>query len=93
MLQIADLINDIHKDVELERQGITRMRRWTGDTSLFSGNRGYQARAHQIRNTNSNLGEINQMVETQPLREAFNSIITRFSNLLSSRRHLIGSKN
>jgi hypothetical protein len=84
MLTIADLINDIQKDVELERQGMTRIRRWTGDTSQVTGNRKFQANAYQIQNTNSNLDEISHMAETQPRREAFNSILTRFSNLLTN---------
>jgi hypothetical protein len=93
MLTIADLINDIHKDVELERQGMTRIRRWTGDTRQVTGNRKFQASAYKIQNTNSNLDEIGHMKEIQPRREAFNSILTRFSNLLTTPHNSVGNKS
>jgi hypothetical protein len=92
MIQISDLINDIHKDVELERQGMRRTRRWMGDTTQDTDIRWYQARAYRLTESKPNLDEFSQMVEDQPPRDAFSSILTRFSNLPNSRHQPIGSK-
>jgi hypothetical protein len=93
MIQISDLINDIHKDVELERQGMRRTRRWTGITSPVTDNPSYQARAYRFLKTKPNLDEISQMAETQPRRATLNPILTYFRNLLTTRRNPVSGKS
>ena len=93
MTPTINLINDIQKEVELERQGMLRIRRWIGGEIRVNDERWYQARAYRLPESKTNLDEASPMTEDQPRRKTFGSILTRFSNLLSSRRYPIGSKS
>ena len=93
MNPILNLVNDIQKDVELERQGMLRIRRWIGDTSQVTDNRSYPASAYRFRKTEPNLDENNQMAETQPHHRTLLPILTYFSNRLTTRRNPISNKS
>jgi hypothetical protein len=93
MIPMVNLNNNIEKELEMERQGMNRTRRWIGDATQVTDTRWYQARAYRPTDSKTNLDKIGQISDNQPRREAFNSILTRFSNLLSYRRHPIGSKS
>ena len=93
MIPIVNLNNNVEKELEMERQGMNRTRRWIGDATQVTDSRWYQARAYQLTESKHNFDKVSQMAENLPLREAFNSILTRFSNLQSSRRYPIGSKS
>jgi hypothetical protein len=92
MILTVNLNNNVEKELEVERQGMRRTRRWMGDTTQDTDIRWYQASAYRLTESKPNLDEFSQMAEDQPPREAFSSILTRFSNLLNSRHQPIGSK-
>lgn len=86
MNQIINLNMVIEKELELERQGNRRTRRWIGDASKVADSRWYQARVNRVSNDRYNLDEIGKVEEIKPQQDARPSIITRFLNLPYTRR-------
>lgn len=64
MIQIVNMLNNIEKEVDLERQGMLRIKRFAGNTSQITDDRWYQARAHRIPKSKANLDDVSQMGET-----------------------------
>ena len=93
MMQIVNLNNNIEKELELERQGMRRTRRWIGDANQAADARWYQARAYRISSSKRNLDEVSRVAKKQPHREAQGSILDRLSGLMNTRRQPAGSKS
>ena len=93
MISIVNITNNVEKEPEMEQQGMRRIRRWIGDVTQSTDVRWYQARAYQLMESKPNLDEVSLLAENQPRREAFRSILIRFSNLLSPRLYPICSKS
>ena len=82
----------MEKELELERQGISRTRRWIGDASQSANPGWYQTRVSQVSRTNHNLDGIIQAPETKPRQDVHRSILTRFFNSLYTNRQPAQSK-
>jgi hypothetical protein len=86
MNPIVNLTIVLEKELELERQGLPRTRRWIGDVSRVADSRWYQAKTTQVSGTGHSLEEVSRMKVAQPERESHSSILTRLLNLRSARR-------
>ena len=86
MNQIINLNMVIEKELEMERQGNRRTRRWIGDASQVADSRWYQARVNRVSKDTYNLGEIGKVEEIKPHQDPRPSIITRLLNLPYTRR-------
>lgn len=71
----------LEKELELERQGFRRTRRWIGDASSNTNPNWYEAKASRVPTTRHNVDQIIQLADTKPHREANRSILARIFNL------------
>ena len=92
MNQIINLNMVIEKELELERQGNRRTRRWIGDATQVADSRWYQARVNRVSNDRHNLGNIGKVEEIKPHQDARPLIVTRFLNLQYTRRQPANSE-
>ena len=82
----VNMILVLEKELELERQGFRRTRRWIGDVSQVPDAGWYRGKVSQISETNHYLGEVSRVAETKPRREAHRSILARLLHLPRTRR-------
>lgn len=85
MNQIVNMNLVLEKELELERQGYRRTRRWIGDVKGTDA-RWYQRGVSRIVETKRYPGEVSRTNETKPRREARHSILDRLLHLLPTRR-------
>jgi hypothetical protein len=86
MNPIVNMILVLEKELELERQGLRRTRRWIGDVSQVTDARWYQGEVSRVSETKPYLGEVGRVAETKPRREAPRSILARLLHLPRTRR-------
>ena len=75
MNNIMNLNLNIDKELELERQGHRRTRRWVGDAAQTSW---YQSRIIPFSGSGQNMARVNQIQDTQSRLDAYNETLTRF---------------
>ena len=92
MNQIMNLEIALNKELELERQGFRRTRRWIGDADRVSDPGWYQAKASQVPGTIINLDETGSVEETNPRLQAIRTAFDRFFNLPHTRRQPVRIK-
>jgi hypothetical protein len=93
MNPIVNLNIVLEKELELERQGMRRTRRWIGDASQVTDARWYQTKLSRFSGIKHNLEEVSRVAETKPRREAPSSILNRLFNLPSTSRQPAGSES
>jgi hypothetical protein len=76
----------LEKELELEREGLRRTRRWIGDARQVTDARWYRGGESPVPETKHYLGEVNRIAETKPRREARRSILARLLHLPRTRR-------
>jgi len=81
MSQIVNMNLVLEKELELERQGYRRTRRWIGDVKVTDA-RWYQRDVSRVAETKRYPGEVSRAAETKPRREAHHSILARLLHLL-----------
>jgi len=86
MITIVNLNNVVEKELELERQGFRRTRRWIGDASQVTDAKWYQAKVSKVSGATHNLDEVSQVAEIKPRRKVNSSFLARLSNLFSTRQ-------
>jgi hypothetical protein len=79
MNPIVNLNIVIEKELELERQGYRRTRRWLGDAGRDADSGWYQAKVSQVSEAGHDQNERSRVVETKPTLESHRSILNRFS--------------
>ena len=92
MISIMNLNNIVEKELELERQGFRRTRRWIGDASQVGDERMYQTKLNQVAIYKDNLNKIKSGSEGTPSRQLGTAFFEWFSNLLSTPRQPASSK-
>ena len=92
MIPVVNLNNNIAKELEMERGGTRRTRRWIGDAAQVSDNRWYQAKATRRQKPEVSQAEASQVAQGQTRRQPSSPFMARFSSLFGSRRLPIGSK-
>ena len=92
MIPVVNLNNNIAKELEMERDGKRRTRRFIGDAAQASDRRWYQAPVTRQTQAAANPAEASQAAEGQPRRQPASAFMARFSSLFGSRRLPIGSK-
>ena len=85
MIPTANMILTLEKELELERNGLRRTRRWIGDASQVTDERWYRGTARQLSVTGGGPGEVSRTVETNPCPEARRSILARLFTLRPGR--------
>ncbi len=81
MIQMVNMVLGLEKELESERQGLRRTRRYIGDVRRVIDPRWYQPKICQVAENMHNLSEGNQVAEAKPCREARHSILKRFLHL------------
>ena len=76
----------VEKELELERKGLRRTRRWIGDASQVADARWYRGEASRISKTRHYLGKVSRVAETKARREAHRSTLVRLLHLPRTRR-------
>ena len=71
----------LEKELELERQGFRRTRRWIGDASQVADPKWYQTKINKVLEIRGNLEETSPLAESKPRQETLRSTLTRFLNL------------
>ena len=92
MISIINLNNIVEKELELERQGFRRTRRWIGDASQVGDERMYQINLDQVAIYKDNLDKIKSRSESTPSRQSRTSFLGRLSNLFAAPRQAASSK-
>jgi len=92
MISIINLNNVVEKELELERQGFRRTRRWIGDASQVGDEKLYQTKLNQVAIYKDKLNKIKSGAEVTPSRQARTSFLERISNLFSTPRQPASSK-
>jgi hypothetical protein len=82
----------LEKELELERQGFRRTRRWIGDASRVADPKWYQTKINKVLEIRGNLEETSPVVESKPRQETLRSTLTRFLNLPPTRHQPAKSK-
>ena len=70
MNSIANLNISVERELELERHGFRRTRRWIGDASQVSDPKWYQASARKVAENGRNSAKVSRVLESRPRREA-----------------------
>jgi hypothetical protein len=86
MNPIVNLNLILEKELELERQGLRRTRRWIGDACQVTDARWYQGEVGPISATNHYLSEVGRVAGTKPRGEARRSILARLLDSPRTRR-------
>ena len=74
----VNMILVLEKELELERHGLRRTRRWIGDANQVTDARWYRA---QVSKTDHHLGKAHSAAETQARRKAQRSFLARLLHL------------
>ena len=82
----VNMIVVLEKELELERQGFRRTRRWIGDASQIADARWYRGATSQVSKTTHYLGKVSPVADTKPRRKAQRSILARLLALPRTRR-------
>ena len=77
----VNMILVLEKELELERQGFRRTRRWIGDASQVADARWYRGETSQVSKTNHHLGKVSSVAETKSRRKAQRSVLARLLHL------------
>jgi hypothetical protein len=93
MIPIVNLNNIVDKKLELGHPTHQRTQRWIADANQNIYESWYPTKAYQISRSGNNLDEASRVAQIKPHQEARNSILTRLSNLLITRRQLVSSKS
>lgn len=93
MIPVVNLNNNIAKELEMERDGMRRTRRWVGDAAQVTDNRWYQTSANQRTQAEGSLDQVSQAAQAQPRRQSSGSILSRVSSLFGAGRLPIGSRS
>jgi hypothetical protein len=75
----------VEKELELEKQGLSRTRRYIGDVSQVTDTRWYQGGISQVAEARPGLDGMNQIAETKPCPEGRRSILARLFHLPGTR--------
>lgn len=86
MNPIVNLELVLEKELELERQGFRRTRRWIGDASRDTDPRWYQTKVNQVSKSRHSIGLTNQVVENKSSQGSLRLSLTRFLSLPNYRR-------
>lgn len=70
---ITNLNMMVEKELELEKQGLRRTRRWIGDSVQATDNGWYKSKLNKV----GIVPEINNGIEVDPCKETQNSILAR----------------
>ena len=81
----VNMIVTLEKELELERQGLRRTRRWIGDASPVTDERWYRGRAGQAAMTGNGLGEVSRAADANPCPDERRSILARLLDLRPNR--------
>jgi hypothetical protein len=82
----VNMILTLEKELELERKGLRRTRRWIGDACQVTDARWYQGELGPVSKTNHFLGKVSPAGETKSRREPRRSILARLWPLPRTRR-------
>jgi hypothetical protein len=82
----------LERELELEREGLRRTRRWIGDASQVTDDRWYWGGASPVPETKRYLDEANRIEGTKLRREARRSVLGRFLHLSRTRRQPAGNE-
>ena len=93
MISIINLNNIVEKELELERQGFRRTRRWIGDASQVSDERMYQTKIDQVVLYKDHLNKIKSRSESPLSKQSGTSFLGRFSNIFPTPRQVASSKS
>ena len=86
MIPMVNMEIVLEKELELERQGFRRTRRWIGDASRVADSKWYQTKVSQVHEIRANPEETSPIVESKPHQETLRSTLTQFLNQLYTRR-------
>lgn len=86
MIPIINLYNGLEKELDLERKGVRRTRRWIGDDSRVTDDGWYQGNQTLISVRKSDPGKVSQAQKTMHGHDANRSILGRLFYLLRNRR-------
>ena len=81
MNPMVNMIIVLEKELEMERQGLRRTRRYIGDASQVADPRWYQRDINRAAESKLNLGEVRQVEDSEPCREPFRSRLARLFHL------------
>ncbi len=76
----------LEKELELERQGYRRTRRYIGDVNEVTDHRWYQQEISQIAETRHHIADKNQTLQTTPHQKTNGSILNRLFRPSRTRR-------
>jgi hypothetical protein len=86
MIPIINMYNGLEKELDLERKGVRRTRRWIGDDSRVIDDGWYQGNQTLISLRKSDPGKVSQAQKTMHGHDANRSILVRLFYLLRNRR-------
>jgi hypothetical protein len=86
MNPMVNTILVLEKELELERQGLRRTRRYIGDLSQVTDARWYQGEVSQVAEAGPYFGEVSRVAEVKPRWEAHRSILVRLFHMPRTRR-------
>jgi len=92
MIPVVNLNNNIAKELEMERDGNRRTRRFIGDAAQASDRRWYQAPVTRRAQAAARQAEASQVAQGETRRQPASAFMARFSSLFGAGRLPIGSK-
>ena len=92
MISIIISNNVVEKELDMDRQGFRRTRRWIGDVSQVGDRKLYQTKLNQVAIYKDKLNKIKNASEVSQSRQARASFLERLSNLFSTPRQPASSK-
>jgi hypothetical protein len=93
MYSLVNLNMKVERELELEREGFRRTRRWIGDANQVKDLRWYRREMRRISGTDKDQAEVNQMTKNQSLPQVITSFLSRIFNLPSTRQQTVRSKS
>lgn len=92
MNPMVNLNTVIEKELEQERQGFRRTRRWIGDANQATDNRWFRAELRPASQVSSAQAAPRQVSQPQPRWRAYSAFLTRMLSLTAAPSRLVDSR-